>query len=350
MEQKYSFGLDLTRCAAVILVLAVHFFLNNGFYSEPFSGAGMAVSAVFRMAFMTCVPLFMVLSGYLCIDRRWSRGYLRGLLPVVLTYLLAAAVCLLFRMLYMRQAFSLGGLVKSVLNFSAAPYGWYVEMYIGLFLLMPFVNAAWHSLEERGKRALVVVLVTLTVLPTFVNQMGQILPDWWTGIYPLTYYVMGARLRERPLRCGTGWLLMGWLGLSVLMGVGQFAYQNLAMPGAAFQVAAGNYWGSLVTLMETVCLFSLLSRVKENRCPGGVRRIIARVARLSLPIYLMSYITDQIIYPPLCAAVPTAAGRLVYLPLMVAASLALSGAMAQCVDWTVKALMRLVPKRELTSV
>lgn len=350
MEQKRSFGPDLTRCVAAILVLAVHFFLNDGFYSEPFSGAGMAAGAVFRMAFMTCVPLFMVLSGYLCVDRRWSRGYLRGLLPVVLTYLLAAAVCLLFRMVYLGQTLSLGGLVKSVLNFSAAPYGWYVEMYIGLFLLMPFVNAAWHNLEERGKRALVAVLVIVTVLPTFVNQMGQILPDWWTGIYPLTYYVTGAWLREHPLRWKKSWLLLGWLGLSAFMGVGQYVYQNLAMSGAVFQVAAGNYWGSLVTLVETVCLFSILSQCEGARCPKWIQRMVAQVARLSLPLYLMSYITDQIIYPPLCGAVPTAAGRLVYLPLMVAVSLVLSGAMAQCVDWAVKALMRLIPKRESISV
>lgn len=349
MKQR-DFGLDLTRCAAAVLVLAVHFFLNNGFYSEPLAGAGMAVSAVLRMAFMTCVPLFMVLSGYLCTNRRWSRGYLRGLLPVVLTYLLAACVCLAFRIGYMGQSFSLGGLARSVLDFSAAPYGWYVEMYIGLFLLMPFVNAAWNGLEERGKGALVLVLVSMTALPAFVNQWRQLLPDWWTGIYPLTYYVVGAWLREHPLRWKKRWLLLGWLGLAAVFGAAQYVHQNFAMPGQPFQVVEGNYWASLVTMAETVCLFSLLTQVEGKHCPKPVRRIVSRTAKLSLPIYLMSYITDQIIYPPLCAAVPTAAQRLPFLPLMVAVSLLLSGAMAQCVDWAVKALMRLVPKRESAKV
>lgn len=344
MERQRDFGLDLVRAAAAVFVLSVHFFLNNGFYSAPLQGAEMAAGAVLRMAFMTCVPLFMTLTGYLRIGRKWSRDYYRGLLPVVLTYLLASAACLAFRMGVQGEQFSALGVIRQFLGFAAAPYSWYVEMYIGLFLLAPFMNAAWHGLEARGRNALVLTLVVMTALPLLVNLYAQLLPRWWTGIYPLTYYVVGAWLREHPVTVKRRWLALGWLGLSAAGGLAQYVGQGLLRPGEPLLVGGFNYFGSFLTLAETVCLFCCLRQFDGSKAPAPVRWCVGRVARLSLPLYLMSYITDQLIYPPLLAAFPDAGGSLPWLPVMAAVSLVCSGLMAQVLDWAVRGLMKLVPK------
>lgn len=346
--RERDYGLDLTRAAAAVLVLAVHFFMNSGFYDEPLQGAGMALESVLRMACMTCVPLFMVLTGYLCIGKKWKKGYYRGLIPVLLTYLLTAAVCLAFRVAWQQEQLTLLGAVRAVFDFSAAPYGWYVEMYIGLFLLMPFLNAAWGALEDGGRKALVLVLLVMTVLPTLTNVMGQILPEWWSGIYPLAYYFVGAWLREHPLKAKGGWLLLGWLGAAAVAALSQFVMQNLVSPGLPFQVGGVTYWASVFTMAETVCLFSFLRRFDGSRTPALIRRCVSRVAALSLPIYLVSYVTDRIIYPVLNAAMPGATARLPFMPLMVLVSLILSGIMAQLIDWAGKALLKLLPHRKNT--
>ena len=144
-----------------------------------------------------------------------------------------------------------------------------------------------------------------------------------------------------------GWLAAGWLLPAVVAGVGQYFAQNLLMPGMAFQVGEVNYWASLFTLIETVCLFSLLSRAKGERCPKVVGWCVSRAARLSLPLYLMSYIADQMIYPILNGAAPTVEARLPFLPVMVLVSLILSGIMAQLIQWAVDALMKLLPARKV---
>lgn len=337
-ETRRALELDLVRAAAAVLVLAVHFFLNTGFYSVPLQGGTMLAALALRMVCMTCVPLFMVLTGYLCSRHTWSLGYYRRLAPVLLTYLLAACVCLAFRLAVMGERFSLLGAVRRVLDFSAAPYAWYVEMYIGLFLLIPFVNAAWNALERRGRGALLLSLLFLTALPTVTNLFGQILPEWWMDLYPLTYYVLGAWLKENPVRIRRRWLAAGWLVLACAAAVLRFVMSR----GAAFTWSAVSDWGSLLVMGETVCLFSLLCSCKGERCPSAVRWCIQRAARLALPMYLISYVTDQIIYPPLCAAVPSVGVRLLFFPVMVALSLLISGAMAQLLDWAVRALLRLL--------
>ncbi|MGN1004307.1 MAG: acyltransferase [Oscillospiraceae bacterium] len=343
MGKQRDYGIDLARAAAISIVLAVHSFLYNGFYDAPLQGFGMAVGTILRMAFISAVPMFLLLTGYLCVGRKWSKGYYRKLLPVLLTYLLASAVCLTFRILWLKEEITVLGIFRRILDFSAAPYGWYMEMYIGLFLLMPFLNTAWHALEERGKKVLLVTLIVLTALPPLVNLYYQIIPHWWTGIYPLTYYALGAWLREHPVKRRKGWLLLGWIGLAAVAGLVQYAAQQALRPGQPFYSWDYNYRASLLTLAQTVCLFSALRQFDGSRTPAPVRWCISRVARLTLPIYLLSYITDILIYRVLCKAVPTVIGRMCFLPVTVLIGLAVAGLAAWALDWVVNALVKCLP-------
>ena len=46
-----------------------------------------------------------------------------------------------------------GGVIKDVVmrifSFSTIPYGWYVEMWIGLFLMVPFLNILWWNCPSK---------------------------------------------------------------------------------------------------------------------------------------------------------------------------------------------------------
>ena len=340
-NKRRDFGLDLARAVAGVLTLSVHFFLNSGFYETPEAGKTMLAACMVRMLCMSCVPLFLLLTGYTCINRKWSKGYYRKLLPVLFTYVLAGAACLAFRCVWQGEVFTWKGIVRQFTVYAAAPYAWYIEMYIGLFLLSPFLNAAWHVLEDGGKKALVLTLVGLTALPGLVNQIGPLLPTWWVGIYPLTYYTLGAWLREHPLRL-KGWqLLICWLCLAAVMGAKGYFTAN----GGTYLWMPEDQWGSLALTLEAVCLFSCLRRTKGEGLPGPVRWCVARAARLALPMYLVSYIADQIVYPVLAQAVPEAHRRLFAMPLAVPVVVVCSLVLAQLVDWAAEALMRLVPTK-----
>lgn len=331
---KRDFGLDLVRAAAGVLVLSVHFFLNNEFYQTPVVGGTMLLACMVRMLCMTCVPLFLVLTGYTCIHREWSKGYYFKLLPVLLTYLGAAAACLAFRVLVLQEAMSPLGMVRRVLDFSAAPYAWYIEMYIGLFLLSPFVNAAWRALNDKAKGALVLTLFAMTALPGLANHWGQILPEWWVTVYPLTYYVLGAWLREHPLKAKSWQLLLGWAALAALMGAAGY----FTAKGGPYNWMPEDNWGSWSLTLQAALLFSALVKVKS--APKPLAWLVERVAKLSLGMYLVSYIADQLVYPRLIAAVPAAHQRLWWMPLTVLATVTLSCLMAQVIQWLVGAVMK----------
>ena len=246
-------GLDLTRILAFLAVPSVHFFLNSTYYDTAIVGPRMALMTVMRTAFMVCVPLYMLLSGYLSAEkhipltRPGLLGYYKKLLPIFLTYALSTGVILLYRALWLGEEQTILSAVKNLLSFQQ--YSWYMNMYFGLLLLTPFLNALWQSLATpAARRALLAVLLVLTVLPGMVNiyhlhsaetllhpwlstSYDQLVPDWWQRLYPITYYFLGGYLRAhvdiKRLRTGR---LAALLLLAVLCFGGYNVWRNQGIP------------------------------------------------------------------------------------------------------------------------
>ena len=343
--RKRDLRLDLIRALAAVMVLAVHFFMNSDINSLPVQGLRMQAATVVRTGLISCVPLFLLLSGWLLRDRRWSRQYYRGLLRVLLAYVLAGVVCLIVRTAVRGEGFVPFFWVKELVGFSAAPYGWYVGMYLGLFLLIPFLNAMWAALGDKEQRALAVTLLLLSALPT-VNDVTlrfdvKLLPDCWTQLYPITYYVLGMYLRKRPLAWSRRACFAGAAGAALCGGL---VHIWLAQ-GGPLSCSDITYWGGIFPTASSVLLFSALRQCRVEAWPLGVQRVVSRIARLSLSIYLISWIPDYFLYAALAQRVPAALDRLIWFPVMVLAVLVLSLPMAQILVWGEEWILRWINRR-----
>ena len=202
-----------------------------------------------------------------------------------------------------------------------------------------------NLMRSTAVRALLVTLVFLSILLGSANRWGYVLPYWWVEIYPLAYYAAGAWLREYPLKIGSGKLLALCAALAALMG----AFGYLAAEGGTYLWQPEDNWNSWPLMLQGVALFSCLSRVRS--APRPVAWVIGRVAKLSLGMYLVSWVADQIVYPRLIAAVPAVHLRILWMPLTVLAAVLLSLILAQVVEWARAGLSRginkICPKAEL---
>lgn len=143
MRKNRSVGLDVTRIYAFLSVVAVHSFLNTEFYSSTVIGKKMYVMVIFRTAFMVCVPLFLLLTGYLVSAKNTALNsscilkYYKKLLPLILKYIICMLIIYALSMSLGFEDFNLKSIIFGITGFSK--YSWYVNMYIGLFLLTPFL-------------------------------------------------------------------------------------------------------------------------------------------------------------------------------------------------------------------
>lgn len=309
--------LDVIRLVAVLSVISVHFFYNTEFYKQIIEeeDVTMFLAVGMRTFFMVCVPLFIILTGYLMNRKELSLSYYKGILHTIGIYVIISIFCLIYKGTKGGQTITpLTGL-QGILNFSADSYSWYLEMYFGLFLLIPFLNLIYNHLDtKRGKQVLILTLFVLSTLPSICNVYGtKIVPAWWSGVWPLLYYFIGCYIREYPLKLSWFWHLI--LLCAVVFASTKFnVYRSL---DKVFEVQQYDDWFGWQNVLSTTLLFSLINKMRLEKLPVAVKGILYGLSRLSLGIYLASWIADQYVYPKLRMTVPEFNDRLPYFGVMV---------------------------------
>lgn len=322
---------DLIRCVAVISVVCVHFFLNTGFYAQSVVGGKMFLMCILRTAFMVCVPLFLLLSGYFMGQKTLSKEYYKGIAKVIGIYFFSGVACVIYKVAFVGSKISFADFVFQTLSFKAANYGWYVNMYIGLFLIIPFLNLAYNSLKsKKQKQVLVLTCLLLTCLPTVFNIFNfqipgwwqnpssssattALVPDWWSGFYPITYYYIGVYLKEFGLKISKTANLI--LYLVCVVGFGAFNY--LMSDSSKFAWGKYNNWGGFENVILSVLVFVFITRLNLEKLPKPLKRCVGIIAKYSLATYLVSYIFDNLFYTELNKKVEKVTDKIAYFPLIV---------------------------------
>lgn len=322
--QNRNASMDIIRIVAAFTVLSVHFFLHNGFYSQIVEGVPMYIMVLMRTLFSVCVPLFMILTGYLMSHKTLSRKYYSGISKTLIVFVLATLACMIFKAVHDNEPLSLKSFILGTLDFTGANYSWYIEMYIGLFLLVPFLNLAYNKLKnKRQKQVLVLTLVFLTIIPTLFNifnfdnpawwsdpkssdTFAKLVPSWWMGFYPIAYYFTGCYIREYGIKLKTRSMLVLFLLAILIFGTFNF-YRSY---GTTFKSGIYIYWYGFEPYILSVLLFVLLSRIKTDNMNEKVKFVLWKVSDLALGIYLISYIFDMLVYPVLNEKITTMTDRL----------------------------------------
>lgn len=287
-------GLDVIRTLAIFLVIFGHFFvLNTDFTHLIVNNVSMFVQALLMNIAFTGVPLFLMLTGYLNANKRWSKKYFKSLIRVLASYLFFAVITIAFRKYWMHQdEVSWYQWFMNIMNFTAVPYGWYIEMWIGLFLMTPFLNILWKALpDKRNKLGLIAVLIVMSAFPSFLNYHTlELMPNWWENIFPVMFYYIGTYIREYMLKIKSLWII-----ISVIIVASINPVINITLfHGQEYQWFTLSNHSLTCTIIATL-LFVGLYRVNVH--VGIIRTIFTRVSMVSLDMYLVCYIFDQLVYP-----------------------------------------------------
>lgn len=290
-EHQRICGLDLIRVVAIFFVIAGHFlFLNTSYMKTPMQGLSMFLQSMMMSVFYVGVPLFMMLTGYLNIHKKPTKKYYRGMVRVLVAYLIFSIATILFRTYYLGEERSIVKWILAVFNYSAIPYAWYIEMWIGLALLTPFLNYLWHAIPNRCERLLMIgILFFLTACP---NWISSLFPGYFAqACYPLMFYFMGTFIREYQPTIKV-WL--GGLIILLISIVNPIATILLFGPNSVDVSLAGGPGGVFYTWIA-VAIFLMLYRCDISIHP--IKRWVTHCSMVSLEMYLCCYMFDQLYYP-----------------------------------------------------
>ena len=162
-----EFGADVIRIVACLMVLTLHFFLRNGFYYREMRDFWGILAIAVRTLSLCCIPLFVMLTGYLKCRKPFSVKYYRSILPILTSYLIISLLHLAFRILILKESHTVSEWFLEFCDCKLSTYGWYVGMYAGLFLLTPLLNLVWTGCPT--KRAHLGVVLTVVTYALFLT-------------------------------------------------------------------------------------------------------------------------------------------------------------------------------------
>ena len=288
-------GLDLIRVCAIFFVIAGHFFvLNTPYRNAPFQGVSMFIQGMLNSVFSIGVPLFMMLTGYLNINKTPTKKYYKGMIRVLVAYLIFSIITILFRKYYLGENPSPVQWTLKIFNYSAIPYAWYIEMWIGLALLTPFLNYLWKAIPSMQQRLLLIgTLFVMTALPDLCNRYGiYLFPGYFAkASYPLMFYFLGTFIREyQPT-------IKSWFGWTILLSISLITplFNILIINGGGDVVQVTGGPGGVFLTWIAVAIFLMLYR-KDITIPY-VKKWITHCSMVSLEMYLCCYMFDRLYYP-----------------------------------------------------
>lgn len=290
--KKRNINIDFVKCLAVFFVISVHFFLNNGFYDKIIEGRTMYVFIIMRSLFMICVPLFLVTTGYLMKNKKLEKEYYIKINKTLSIYIISTIMIIIYQIVYLKYHLSLKTIIREILEFDIG-YCWYIKMYIGLYILIPFINLIYNNLKtKKEKKILIISMMILTSFPGITNIKYHLLPDWWLELYPLTYYFWGAYLKEYKLNMSKLTNLIAILVSLTISSVINIYLSNESI----FNRGIHNDWGSIFNVLTTILIFNLILNINLEKVHIIIKKTIIKISELSLGLYLISNMVDNYLY------------------------------------------------------
>lgn len=290
MKERQT-GPDIVRFFAALFVIAVHFYLNCGYYAEPLITPKLYLMTAARWLFLICVPLFMILTGYCKSEKTMTASHYKSLIPITVSYFIISIAKMFMCNYIYGEVYTFKYGLSCLFNYNMS---WYFGMYLSIMLLIPFLNLMWKAIPT--KKAKLVLIGSLAFVSTLYPVFIYVVPSYWQMLYPFVYYFVGVYIKEyQPHLSKKKWLL------ALLITVIVFAEATVSYIFAD----GGNFnwlvlgpidsgYSTITVVISAVAFFLIFYDVQlKSRIAG---RILARISSVSWEIYLFNSVFDAYIF------------------------------------------------------
>ena len=280
--ENRDYGIDCVKVLAVVFVI-LHHVVDCGFtMSDSASGALKTVWYLTHTVALTCVNLFALVTGYLCVTSNSAHRRLLSLWiqTLAIGLSISAAVALA------GGEVRIGDWMRSLFPVVTGEY-WYFTAYVVVCLFMPFVNPGARSLDRRtftGLLAAFFLLVSASSL--FTEGDPFVLKNGYSFAWLLIVYLFGAYWRlhvaKPPPIAACAAILCTFSFVFMVPSVGRRMFSGEL--GAWFADFNPVRYTSPFTFAMSLALFGLCRRITvKNRI---VCLALVSASKKSLGIYL----------------------------------------------------------------
>lgn len=269
-----NYSLDMVRVLAMFLVVLHHVMCTTGL-----KNVGVPISAMTEWWYgflhslsVIDVDLFAILTGYLCIGKKWKIG--RWVKLWVLVFFYGMVISYLGK-LAGGNPFPVKYVLQNLVPFMSTY--WYFSAYTALFFVVPFINRALAGLNVRQWRFLLCVLfLVFSVGDSMLQSQFRIYGTdgghsaLWLGVL----YIFGAYFKVHPLNIRKSYLLSAWSTLIIMQAI---LIKETILPIGEFQ-------HPIICLAAISCFLLLISFHLRSK---AVCNILKWLSPMAFSVYLI---------------------------------------------------------------
>lgn len=313
-KKKYEF-INYLKVFAAFSVTAVHF-RNRVEPLIPEITIDSVAKLFFSLdyaVFISAVPLFLLVTGFLSINRKPNKKHYIQVIKSYALYLFIAPI-MYYVMVYFnaRDLVPFSEVLLRLFQFDLIS-GWYVELFISMSILIPFFNMMFNNMSKRQHQYFIIALVCSISIPAFVNDNEILkeyiyLPNFISNMYPFVYYSIGNYIRKynEEITVNNKKLVsIILLCITLITSLLFFAEGGYTRP-------VDGYYPSIIQVILATSIFLLFRNVFSRG-----NKVIDYVSKYTLGIYIASLPVDRILYPLLESLVGSGYGLIKFSPFIV---------------------------------
>ena len=286
-KKQRNANMDLLRIVSMLLIIFLHSIDHSGVL-ENAAASGKAMYFYVRFTYamcMVCVNIYVMLSGYFMIHSKFR------LHKLITLWMEAAFYSFVLKLLFMLSGadeFSVVSLASCFFPILTGRY-WFLTIYVGLYLISPFLNILIHAMNRKQHTLLNLYLFAIMSAWSSIHPAiaGMNSGGGWGLAWFVVMYLAAAWFRlyytpnYRPAKWFAGYLVIPFsiAALQCLLG-------GDAIGGIVHAVLSHWFrYDSAPAYLMTMCLF--VGFLNVNIRNKKVVKVITAVSPLTFGVYLI---------------------------------------------------------------
>lgn len=286
-KKQRNANMDLLRIVSMLLIIFLHSIDHSGVL-ENAAANGTAMYFYVRFTYamcMVCVNIYVMLSGYFMVHSQFR------LHKLVTLWMEAAFYSFVLKLLFMlsgADGFSVVSLASCFFPILTGRY-WFLTIYVGLYLISPFLNILIHAMDRKQHTLLNLCLFAIMSAWSSIHPAiaGMNSGGGWGLAWFVVMYLAAAWFRlyytpdYKPIKWFAGYLLIPFI-ISAMQ-----CLSGGDMIGGIVRKVLSHWfrYDSAPVYIMTICLFSAFLNV--NIRSSKLSSAITAVSPLTFGVYLI---------------------------------------------------------------
>ncbi len=294
--QKRNIGLDILRIISMMMIIALHILGKGKFITNSKNTDLWQLAYIIEMFCIVAVNCYVLITGYFSIDSKFKWKKVLKIWGLVLFY--SISIYLVLILIGVRQ-FNTSECIKAFFPILTKEY-WFVNCYLLLYILSPFLNKFIKSLEKKEFQRLLVILLVVFCILTSILPSNYTLDAtrgygilWFIVLYFVAAYIrIHIQIKHKNYINLCIYMIVTILSIIVAIGL-----RNISLESGIKDYSSRLFnYNFIFVLISSVALFIyfLNLKVKSN----FIKNAVTTVAPLTFAVYLMheQYSLSRILY------------------------------------------------------